>query len=380
MRFGALAAVCLAACKGGTATVATFAGMSKITLHGKAFFADGGAASHVTINFNLLASGESLFPAGVNGCSPGDDHAQALQVVKVSTMMDGAFTLNVPMTGFVRATDETCAMSQEAASRLTLVDVFAQADADFSSCLAYCRRFRTETCYSDCASRGQKFVWADSVAPSDVGAPRTIQFETLGPPLAGTPSDDPPLPDLQVNGAAAQSSVRITQEDFTPTACVVADGCIGAPGSRTLLRFDGDLMNLGAGELQIGSPYNNPLFTYSACHKHYHLNNIMTFELLDPAGEPVIGDQGRVVVRKQGFCIQGIMQVAGDAPNAWDCDNQGLSPGWEDIYDSELNCQWLDVTGVPGGEYSLKITVNASRIFPESDFDNNSALIPVSIP
>jgi hypothetical protein len=87
-----------------------------------------------------------------------------------------------------------------------------------------------------------------------------------------------------------------------------------------------------------------------------------------------------VVVHKNGFCIQGVEQVAGSAANDYDCDNQGLAPGWEDIYGSSLNCQWLDVTGVPGGDYSLKITVNASRIFPESDFNNNSALIPVSLP
>ena len=35
---------------------------------------------------------------------------------------------------------------------------------------------------------------------------------------------------------------------------------------------------------------------------------------------------------------------------------------------------------VPKGDYSLKITVNATRIFPETNFDNDSELIPVSIP
>ena len=378
MRSGAVTAVLLAACSGRPAP--TFAGMSSVTLHGKAFFADGTPASHVTIHFNLLASGENLFPAGVNGCNAGDDHAQALQVVRTSTSMDGAFTLLAPMTGFFRATDETCTMSEAAASRVSRIEVLAQADADFNSCLPYCRKVMTETCYSDCASRGQRFVWQDSITPSNLGTGKTIQFSALGPPIAGTPADEPPLPDLQVEGRAAQASLRLSEEEFAPTSCVIADGCIGAPGTRTLLRFEGDLMNLGRGDLKIGSPVNNPLFSFSACHDHYHLKNIMTFELLDGAGEPVIGDLGRVVVHKPGYCIQGVVQVAGESPDPYTCQNQGLSPGWEDIYAADLNCQWLDVTGVRPGNYSLKITVNGSRLFPESDFDNNSALIPVSIP
>ena len=357
----------------------TFAGLSSIPLLGRAVYADGRSAPAETIELSLLADGANLFPAGVNGCSPGDAHAQALQTLSVITALDGSFSVTAPITGFVRATDDTCAMAAEAAANLTRIELRAQTEADFGTCVPYCRKYRWNMCYGDCVGRGQKFIWTATLSPTDVGAHRTIKFESLGPPLPDASAPGPALPDLRVDAEAARSSLELTTEDFAADDCVLQDGCIAAPGTRTLLRFDGDIENLGAGDLQIGSPENNPLFTYSACHKHYHLEDIMTFELLDQMGQPVFGDNDRVIGSKQGFCIQGMERIAGKAPNIYDCDNQGLAAGWADVYGAGLSCQWLDVTGVPTGDYLLRITVNAGRQFPESDFDNNSEQIPVSI-
>ncbi|MFN2548303.1 MAG: lysyl oxidase family protein [Myxococcales bacterium] len=357
----------------------SFAGLASIPLRGTAIYADGTPAANDVIEFSLLADGKDLFPAYVNGCSPGDDHAQALQVVAFVTTRNGAFSVNAPLAGFVRATDPTCSMASAAAARFSRIDVRAQTDADFGSCLPYCRKYRSDSCYADCVGQGQKFVWTSSLTTADVDTPRAILFEKLGPALPGT-TPSPALPDLIVDGEAARNSAELTQDTFSPVDCAVQEGCVGAPGTRTLLRFDGDIVNVGGGDLQIGSPENNPLFQWSECHKHYHLQEIMTFELFDQTGAPAIGDTGRVVGRKQGFCIEGVEQVAGNSPDLYDCRNQGLASGWEDIYGASLNCQWLDVTGVPGGDYTLRVTVNASRTFPESDFDNDSELIPVSIP
>jgi len=358
-----------------------FGGFSSIPLRGHVVYADGTRAADDAIEFSLLADGDNLFPANVNGCSPGDEHAQALQILAVATGHDGSFSADVPMSGFVRATDTTCAMAPSAAMNFSRIDVRAQTDADFGSCLPYCRKYAAESCYSDCVTRGQKFVWGATINnPAEVGTQHLIQFEMLGPPLPGTNPATPPLPDLIVDGDAARNSAALSEQTFEADDCAVQEACVAAAGTRTLLRFDGDIVNVGSGDLQIGSPENNPLFQWSECHQHYHLENIMTFELLDPTGAPAVGDLGRVVGRKQGFCIQGIEQVAGDSPDPYNCQNQGLATGWEDIYGASLNCQWLDVTGVPEGDYLLRITVNASRTFPESDFDNDSELIPVTIP
>ena len=126
-------------------------------------------------------------------------------------------------------------------------------------------------------------------------------------------------------------------EDFTAEDCEVQEQCILAPGHRLLLRFDGVIQNLGLGDLVIGSPENNPLFIFSECHGHYHLKDIMTFELLDPlTGEVVRTAGGEVVSRKQGFCLKDTDPIAGDRPRLYDCENQGLTPGWADIYGRDL--------------------------------------------
>jgi hypothetical protein len=286
------------------------------------------------------------------------------------------------MTGFVRATDWSCRMAPSAAANVTRIAVRAQTEADFDSCIPYCRQHSGETCYADCVSQGQRFVWSDTItgAGDTSASSLDIRFETLGPALPGTNASTPPLPDLVVDGDAARNSIQLTQQTFQVDDCAVQEACVAAAGTRDLLRFDGDIINVGAADLRIGSPVNNPLFEWDACHNHYHLENIMSFELLDQTGAPVIGDMGRVVTRKPGYCIAGVEQVAGRAPNPYTCLDQGLAPGWEDVYEADLNCQWLDVTGVPSGDYVLRITVNPSHTFPESDFDDDAATIPVTIP
>ena len=41
----------------------------------------------------------------------------------------------------------------------------------------------------------------------------------------------------------------------------------------------------------------------------------------------------------------------------FDCKvgHQGITPGCMDIYKAGLDCQWIDVTGIPYGEYILQV-------------------------
>jgi hypothetical protein len=352
-----------------------------VILQGKATYADGTQVNQLHIQFNLVATGEGLFPAGSNNCDIGDAHAQGIQIINAETAFDGSFSFQAPMTGFACATDITCTMPAEAARNISRLDVLAQADATLSTCLPYCRLHLEDTCFADCASQGQKFVSTTSLAPDQTRATITVSFAALGPPLAGTPDVPPLLPDLQVDGAAAQSSMNITNQTFAPDDCEVADACIGAPGDRRLLRFDGDIENLGNADLMLGDPDDdNPLFTFSACNQRYHASDTMSFELLDAGGNPVFGDTGAVIGRKQAFCIEDVQQVAGGSPRKYACAFQGLTVGWEDVYPSTLSCQWLDITGVGPGDYALRITANPTRVFPESNYDNNAVTIPVTIP
>jgi hypothetical protein len=286
------------------------------------------------------------------------------------------------LTAFYRATDETCFMAPAKIASFVRIDLRAQADTTAETCTPYCRTMnREDVCFSGCVGGGQKFVYVSALVGDQIdvqaGAKVDVSFSTLGPALA--PADAPRLPDLLVDGDAIQPSLMLDEVNFEATDCAVQEACVLAPGARRVLRFDGDIENLGSADLAIGNPVNNPLFSFDECHQHYHLENIMLYELLDSSGEPVTGDTGVVVSRKQGFCIEGMEKVAGDAPSAYNCSNQGLVPGWEDIYGASLDCQWLDITGVAPGDYQLRVTVNPTQLFTESDYDNNSVVVPVSI-
>src|SRR5262249_22483674 len=64
----------------------------------------------------------------------------------------------------------------------------------------------------------------------------------------------------------------------------------------------------------------------------------------------------------------------------FNCSNQGIHRGYQDIYSSFLDCQWIDVTDVPPGQYILSVTVNYGRAVAELDYSNNEVRVPVTIP
>ena len=61
------------------------------------------------------------------------------------------------------------------------------------------------------------------------------------------------------------------------------------------------------------------------------------------------------------------------------CDYQGIQRGWADVYTSHLPCQFIDVTDVPDGAYTLEIELNADRTLVELDYDNNLISIPIEL-
>ena len=157
----------------------------------------------------------------------------------------------------------------------------------------------------------------------------------------------------------------------------------GGTGWRRVLRFDGKTANVGSRDLMLGVPANHPdLFTYSPCHQHHHFDDYARYTLLD--GEEVVA-----AGHKQAFCLVDLQNWAwpdlGDAGKTYTCFNQGISVGWLDVYDRNLDCQWIDVTNVPYGDYTLRIEVNlpppgkASPTLVERDYGNNVVDIPVTV-
>ena len=194
----------------------------------------------------------------------------------------------------------------------------------------------------------------------------TIKASTSGSATVGKP-------DLRIN--AATLNPRITTETFSGTACEIAEGTIVA-GTRKLLRFNTQSENIGTADLILGNPANNPQFEYGSCHGHYHFRSFAEYRLLDSVGSLVRTG------RKVGFCLMDITRVnTGANPAArYTCSNQGIQAGWADIYSSNLSGQWVDITGLPAGNYVLEITMDPMNLIDELDETNNVTRANVTIP
>lgn len=164
-------------------------------------------------------------------------------------------------------------------------------------------------------------------------------------------------------------------ETFPAESCEVVEGMIG-PGLRRLLRFTTETRNVGGADMILGTPSaDDPRFEYQACHGHYHFLRFATYRLLDRDGATAAAG-GKV-----SFCLEDVHQWSADAEGPrYDCDFQGIQRGWSDVYDSGLPGQWVDVTGVPPGNYTLEVTVDPDGLLDESDLSNNTARVPVRIP
>jgi hypothetical protein len=88
---------------------------------------------------------------------------------------------------------------------------------------------------------------------------------------------------------------------------------------------------------------------------------------------------------KLGFCLIDTTQMpAEQRPPNWapktfnDCGTtkstkvrMGISVGWGDVYEPYYTLQWVDVTGLPSGDYRLCSFVNPQNLWLEKTTDNN---------
>ncbi len=183
----------------------------------------------------------------------------------------------------------------------------------------------------------------------------------------------PDGPDLSVVQADIESSMMLdvlTQVD----PCLVNEGCLTGYGTRELIRFTTHIVNTGNQDYYIGDPNANPqMFQFDVCHNHYHFQGYAEYVLYDTASQPL------PIGFKNGFCVLDL-ECSGGGTAQYGCGNMGISTGCGDIYDRSLECQWIDITGVPSGDYTLVVRVNWNRLddalgHRETDFDNNWAQV-----
>ena len=231
----------------------------------------------------------------------------------------------------------------------------------------------------------------------------TIEAALADSTLCGTPH----LPDLvplvedfgqPPTSPIAKTSARIDTET--------------EPGN-TLLRFASATANVGAGVLHMipdAEPTGTSLntwqriwtsddrfmdlrtgeFVFHEGHDHFHLDSFEVYRLLSTDGDEV------AVGEKISFCLIDSLPVnpnPAPTPNAespmfgiflngvcQDADQQqALNPGWADYYGALLDDQWIDITGVPAGDYFVEIVVDPDDLLEESDESNNRATFAITL-
>lgn len=137
-----------------------------------------------------------------------------------------------------------------------------------------------------------------------------------------------------------------------------------------------------------GSHYNRVAghFVYHPQHNHTHFEDWAIYRLREILPENGVGD---IVAtsKKTSFCLLDSYEYDTSLPNAPDeqqfiscgTDYQGISVGYEDLYDKSIPGQWIDVSDVPNGEYWLESEVDPEDNVLEIDETNNVARIKVTI-
>jgi hypothetical protein len=207
----------------------------------------------------------------------------------------------------------------------------------------------------------------------DVDAPE-IDAPEIDAPEIDAPDGPPGMPDLQFV-AGDMRRYRVAPTEIPIGSCAVDEGCVSGTGTRSLLRFPTVTVNRGTADLILPPlperEQEDQYYDWSECHKHHHFKGYTIYELVGRDGVVVTG-------RKQAFCLADMKQIDPGAHQFFECSKQGLSRGWADVYDWDVDCQWIDVSGVAPGSYTLRVTVNPEGLLPDSDRTNNVFTMPVA--
>jgi hypothetical protein len=183
-----------------------------------------------------------------------------------------------------------------------------------------------------------------------------------------------PLPDLTMDPAALAEALDVQDMPFEEGTCAMAEACVDAAGWRRLLKFTTTVPNTGTADLAFGDVRGDDRFHYDECHEHLHMDAFAEYALLAADGTEIAAG------RKQAFCMMDNTDWGAGTGARYTCDFQGISVGWADTYAAWLDCQWIDITEVNPGDYTLRVTVNAGLLIAESNYDNNVTELPVTIP
>lgn len=185
-----------------------------------------------------------------------------------------------------------------------------------------------------------------------------------------------PAADIWFDASRVRESYDFAWRDFDAASCAIEEACVGREGRRRLLTFATWTPNTGEADLYLGDPAEMvSLFTFSACHDHYHFDSYARFELRDATGATVAPGH------KQATCLLDTYSYPDNDIRdlVYTCENQGIQRGFQDVYFEYLDCQWIDVTDVPPGDYVLHVELNYEHRLLEQDYDNNVVDVPITV-
>ncbi len=124
-------------------------------------------------------------------------------------------------------------------------------------------------------------------------------------------------------------------------------------------------------------------FIWHAGHNHFHFEDFALYTL-QPIAAP--GASARTS-SKTTFCVMDTTRVNTKLPGAprsavySQCSKvvQGMSVGWGDTYSSSIAGQWIDITGMPDGDYLLSLEFDPKNKLLEIDEADNIESVKIRI-
>ncbi|XP_014606671.1 PREDICTED: lysyl oxidase homolog 2 [Polistes canadensis] len=190
------------------------------------------------------------------------------------------------------------------------------------------------------------------------------------------------MPDLIFDHIELMRTAYLEDRQLYWLQCAMEENCVASSAykvqkesynwhfeSRRLLRFTARILNAGTADFRPAVPKH--LWEWHMCHMHYHSMEVFaTFDIIDLSGNKVA--EGH----KASFCLEDNQCIPGVEPR-YKCANygdQGISVNCSDIYKHNIDCQWVDISELEPGQYTLKVAVNPEFKVGEMSFDNNAAI------
>ena len=138
------------------------------------------------------------------------------------------------------------------------------------------------------------------------------------------------------------------------------------------MRFDSRAWNLGTEDFRPVAPRDQ--WEFHLCHYHYHsMNEFVHYDLLNARTYEKVAEG-----HKASFCLEDTICIG--RYRRYSCGiRQGIAYNCADSYPGNLDCQWIDVTGVPNGNYILQLELNPQHLVFESDYKNNKIACDITI-